>query len=216
VTRFARMQRQALADELLAVGPDAPTLCAGWTARDLAAHVVLRERSPVASAGIVVKQLAGLTGREQGRLAERDFAELVEMLRHPPAWSLVSNPLLDEATNLTEMYIHHEDVRRAQPDWQPRQLDPALAAALWEHVRRAARLSLRAVRNVVVVEAPGHGRIVGGGRGGGADKAGAEVVVRGEPGELLLFLTGRQDSAIVEVTGPADAAAWLRSARLGL
>ena len=37
-------ERAGLADTLASVGPDAPTLCAGWTTTDLALHVVLRER----------------------------------------------------------------------------------------------------------------------------------------------------------------------------
>jgi uncharacterized protein (TIGR03085 family) len=217
VTRFARQERQALADELTAVGPDAPTLCTGWTARDLAAHVVLRERNPLASAGIVVKQLSGLNRRRLQRLASREYPKLVEMLRHPPAWSAVSNPLLDEATNLVEMYIHHEDVRRAQPGWQARTLSPELQAALWERVKRTAKLSLRRFRAPVVVQSPDHGRITAGMDGGAADRpGGAEVLVQGAPSELLLFLTGRQDHAVVEVSGPPDTAARLRRARLGL
>ena len=36
---WVRAERHGIADDLLAVGPDAGTLCAGWTARDLAAHV---------------------------------------------------------------------------------------------------------------------------------------------------------------------------------
>jgi hypothetical protein len=39
-------ERLALAALLDQTGPDAPTLCAGWQTRDLAAHVMLRERRP--------------------------------------------------------------------------------------------------------------------------------------------------------------------------
>jgi uncharacterized protein (TIGR03085 family) len=217
VAHFARAERQALADELTAVGPDAPTLCTGWKARELAAHVVLRERNPLAAAGIVVKQLAGLNRRELHRLAGRDYAELVRMVRQPPVWSTISNPVLDEATNLVEMFIHHEDVRRAQPDWQPRELSAEFAAALWERVKRTAKLSLRRFRATVMVEAPGHGRFQAGAGDGKADGgAAAEVTLRGAPGELLIFLTGRQDHAQVEIIGPADTAGRLRRARLGL
>jgi uncharacterized protein (TIGR03083 family) len=41
---LARAERAALCDLFDEVGPDAPTLCAGWTTRDLAAHLVIRER----------------------------------------------------------------------------------------------------------------------------------------------------------------------------
>ena len=35
----ARDERSALVASLRDAGPDAPTLCAGWTTRDLAAHL---------------------------------------------------------------------------------------------------------------------------------------------------------------------------------
>lgn len=208
VTRFARSERVGLADALLAAGPDAPTLCAGWTAHDLAAHVVLRERDPVAAAGIVVKPLSGWTHQRQKRLARSDFAKLVDQLRHPPVWSSISNPLTDEAFNLFEMYIHHEDVRRAQPKWRPRALDPALEKALWDRVRRTSRLALRRFRAAVVLEWPEHGRSAAG-------AGGPEVCVSGRPGELTLFLSGRQTVADVTVTGPEEVVERLKRARLG-
>ena len=46
MTRYAFAERLALADLMAEVGPDAPTLCGGWTTRDLAAHLLLRERRP--------------------------------------------------------------------------------------------------------------------------------------------------------------------------
>ena len=51
---YSRQERQALCDDLQAAGPDAPTLCVGWTARDLAAHLVLRERRLDAGADAVL------------------------------------------------------------------------------------------------------------------------------------------------------------------
>src|SRR4029453_11831870 len=59
VTDYARRERRELADLLLAVGPDAPPLCAGWTARDLAAHLVIRERRPDATVAGLIPPLAG-------------------------------------------------------------------------------------------------------------------------------------------------------------
>ena len=39
----------------------------------------------------------------------------------PPLYSPFK--LLDSIANVAEMFIHHEDVRRARPDWEPRPLD---------------------------------------------------------------------------------------------
>ena len=47
------VERDELCDLFVARGPDAPTLCEGWTTADLAAHLVVRERNPLAGPGIV-------------------------------------------------------------------------------------------------------------------------------------------------------------------
>ncbi|WP_344138032.1 TIGR03085 family metal-binding protein, partial [Luedemannella flava] len=145
MTAFAAAERAALADLLDRVGPDAPTLCAGWATRDLAAHVVLRERRPDAAAGILIRALAGHTGRVQATLAATPWSALVAKVRRAPWWSPVSNPLTDGLANRTELFIHHEDVRRAQPDWAPRELPADPAAALRGQTRLAARRALRRV-----------------------------------------------------------------------
>jgi uncharacterized protein (TIGR03085 family) len=209
VTRYAKAERAGLADTLTAVGPDAPTLCTGWTARDLLAHLLLRERDPLGAAGILIRPLAGFTDRRQQAIARRDFATMVGQLRRPPVWSPTSNPLIDELTNVLEMYVHHEDVRRAQPGWRPRAIDPGLATALWNVVRRTSRLALRRFPAAVVIESPDHDRI-------SAGAGGTEIGLRGRPGELAMFLTGRQDAADVTLAGPDELTTRLRGARLGL
>src|SRR3954452_13788639 len=128
MTSFARAERLALADTLLSAGPDAATLCDGWTTRDLAAHLVLRERRPDAAAGILLKPVAGHTKKVQDRLAAGDYTELVGKVRRPALW--VRPGFADEAVNITEFLVHHEDVRRAAPGWSPRTLDAAYEQAL--------------------------------------------------------------------------------------
>jgi uncharacterized protein (TIGR03085 family) len=210
VSSYARAERAALADLLAELGPDAPTLCEGWTTRDLAAHLVLRERRPDAAGGIAIKKLAARTARVQAGIAAGDWPHLIDLVRHRPTWSLISNPLLDEATNRFEMFIHHEDVRRAQPDWRPRAMPREFSELAWRRVRALARLTLRKVPATVTVAAEGHGEVTAG-KGGPA-----EVRLVGAPEELLLFLQGRQEHALVEVTGPESVVSRLRRARLGL
>jgi uncharacterized protein (TIGR03085 family) len=209
MTEYARTERLALADEMAKLGPDAPTLCTGWTTRDLAAHIVVRERRPDAALGIAIKPIAGHTRQVQQQAAAQDFPALLDQVRQPPAWSLVSNPLLDEAFNVNEMFVHHEDVRRAQPGWSPRTLDPGLQAALWRRLRRMARLVLRRVPATVVLDAGEYGAVTGGG-------GGARVTVHGDPGELSMFVTGRQAYARVRLAGDETAIAQLTTARLGV
>ena len=142
----ASRERAALVNTMRAVGPDAPTLCGDWTTRDLAAHLVLRERRPDAAAGILVSKLAGYTARKQRQLADgTDWPELLDMVASgPPLYSPLK--LLDPLVNTTEMFIHHEDVRRAAPGWQPRRLDGDLVSALRRQVRFAVRMSWAAAR----------------------------------------------------------------------
>jgi uncharacterized protein (TIGR03085 family) len=208
--RYARVEREALADALLEAGPDAATLCEGWTARDLAAHIVVRDRRPDAAPGIMIKALAGWT--DQVRRGYRDghsFTELVEMARHAPSWNPASLRPLDEATNTTEFFIHTEDVRRGEPDWQPRTLDPGLGATLWRRLPLLARLRLRRIGATVRVDAPGYGAFtVGNGE--------PAVTLSGDPGELLLFFFGRQRAARVHITGREDLVTKLSTARFGV
>jgi uncharacterized protein (TIGR03085 family) len=209
MTRYAFAERLAMADLMARVGPDAPTLCGNWTARQLAAHVVLRERRPDAAIGIIARRFAGHTEKVLDAIADDDFPALLDRVRHPPWWSPVSNPLLHESTNLTEMFVHHEDVRRAQPDWRPRALDDGLEAALWRQVQRQARLSLRRYRARVQVSAPGLGRFEAG-------RGGDHLTLDGPPSELCVFLTGRQAHSQVTIEGPVDSVDRLRHARLGV
>jgi uncharacterized protein (TIGR03085 family) len=210
MTRYAALERAALADALFEVGPDAPTLCAGWTARDLAAHVAVRERRPDAAAGIVVKPLAGWSDRVRRQYRDRySFPELVALVRTPAWWSATSLPVLDEATNVVEFFVHTEDVRRGGPDRTPRDLPPGLTDALWRRVRSVSRLTLRRQPGGVRVVSPRHGE----GRVGSTDPA---VTITGSPGELLLFMLGRQRAAQVELTGPQQLTSRLSRARLGI
>jgi uncharacterized protein (TIGR03085 family) len=207
--RYAGTERRDLTDLLLHLGPDAPTLCEGWTTRDLAAHLVVRERRPVASAGLVVPPLRDHGERVRAKQAAAPYPELISMLREPPWWSPVSNPLTEGLTNELEFFIHHEDVRRAQPGWQPRALSKDQQAALWGRVRGVARLALRRFRASVLLQAPGYGEARAG-------LGGPPVRLVGAPGELALFLSGRQRVARVQVDGPPALTEKLRTARLGV
>ncbi|TCB97975.1 TIGR03085 family protein [Micromonospora zingiberis] len=208
MSRYARSEREALTDLMSTLGPDAPTINEGWTTRDLAAHLVVRERRPDAAAGILLAPLRGHGEQVRRRVAAGDWAGLLDQVRHPPVWSPVSNPLTDELTNTVEFFIHHEDVRRAQPGWQPRELPAGLDRALWRRTSMLARLALRRFPARVLVEAPGHGELVTG-------RGGAPLRLVGTPGELVLFLSGRQRVARAQVDGEAAVAQRLHDAKLG-
>lgn len=210
MTSPARAERDALCDLFLAVGPDAPTLCEGWATRDLAAHLAVRERRPDAAVGIVVPPFAGYGERVRTGAARGDWTALVDRVRSgPPVWMPTRLESVDRLANTIEFFVHHEDVRRAQPGWQPRDLDAALEHELWDRLRRMARLLVRRWPAGLVLAAPGDRRIV-------ARKGSPEVTVHGPVGELVLFVYGRQRHARVEIVAPDDLAEQLRTARFGL
>jgi uncharacterized protein (TIGR03085 family) len=199
MSTHAKRERLLLADLLEAEGPDAPTLCEGWNTRDLAAHVVVRERRPDAAGGILIKQLGSRLDRVMAEFTEKPYEELIQLIRTgPPRFSPFSLKQIDEASNTVEFYVHTEDVRRAQPDWTPRELDPVFQDALWSRLERTARLMGRSVPTGLVLRRPDGQTAV-------AHRGTPVVTATGEPSELLLFTYGRQEAANVELDGDKDA-----------
>jgi uncharacterized protein (TIGR03085 family) len=212
MTRHALSERLLLCDELLRLGPDAPTKCEGWDTRDLAAHLVIREGRPDLAVGVLLPFLRRRLEREQKRMAQGDYAALVERVRAgAPVWNPMHVATVDEMANLVEFFVHHEDVRRAQPGWEPRDLAPNLQHALWVAVRRSARLMFRKSPTGIVLVAEGHGR-----HSAKLPDAHGTVVVRGTPAELVLYAYGRKEVARVELSGNADDIAALQEAELGI
>ncbi|MPY37207.1 TIGR03085 family protein [Streptomyces adustus] len=211
MSTFAKRERLLLADLLEVTGPQAPTLCEGWQTRDLAAHVVVRERRPDAAGGILVKQLASRLEKVMEEFAAKPYEELIQLIRTgPPRFSPFQLKQVDEASNTVEFYVHTEDVRRAQPDWAPRELDSVFQDSLWSRLERSARLVGRRAPTGLVLRRPDGRTVV-------AHKGTPVVTVTGEPSELLLFAYGRQSAAAVELEGEKAAIAQLHESRaLGL
>jgi uncharacterized protein (TIGR03085 family) len=195
MTNHAQVERRALCDLFLEVGPDAPTLCGEWTTRDLAAHLVIRERRPDAAVGIVLPVGRGHSEKVRLQTADQPWEQLVEQVRSgPPSLSPTRIEALDKAVNTNEFFIHHEDVRRAQDGWTPRVLDTDLDAALWDMLRRVSKLSLRKAPTGVVLD-------TGDGRRITAKDAQPTVELRGPVSELVLFTSGRQAHSLAEAAG---------------
>ena len=176
----------------------------GWLTADLAAHLVVRERRPDSGPGLVWPPLAGYTDRV--RLSRRDrtpWTELVDLVRRGPP------PLLrpfDGPMNTVEYFIHVEDVRRAQPGWEPRPLSPELADALWARVGPGGM----AKKMAVSIE------LVSSGRSSKEAGTGPHLAIEGDPGELTLFGAGRQGATRVEIRGDPELAARARTESFGI
>ncbi len=212
MTSFAQSERAGLCDTFTEVGPDAPTLCGDWLTRDLAAHLILRERRPDAAIGMFLAPLSGRTDRVQASLAQRPFDELVDTIRSgPPKWNPMSLGSIDEAANLGEFFVHHEDVLRGVDPSARRQLEPALLKALYGVLPRLGMLTLRSSRVGVVVDCGPLGRRS---LRSPKDEHG-NVVLIGEPGEVLLHIYGRGAVADVEIDGADHDVAAFKRTELG-
>ncbi len=204
---LATDERAALCDLLDGVGPDRPTLCSGWTTADLLAHLLVRERAPWAAPGAVVPALAPLTGAAMRSWAGVPWTERVDVLRRgAPLWSVFRIGRIDEIANSAEFFVHHEDVRRGTPGWEPRDPDPTRDGAVWELVTGMGRLLYRRSPVGVAVRRPtGEQAVIKTGRG--------LVTVEGEPGEILLHGAGRTATRVELHGAPADVEALANSPR---
>lgn len=203
----AQRERAALVETMRTVGPDAPTLCGDWTTRDLAAHLVVREGRPDTTPGIAIPFLAGYTEKVRRKTAQDDWDKLLSKIASgPPLYSPFK--LVDPVANMGEMFIHHEDVRRAQSGWEPRQLDDATVKALGRGLPIMARLTLAKAPARVTLRTPQGKDLVTLGRG-------PRLTVTGEPQEQLLFISGR-DAVRLEFDGEPETVDAVRANRRGL
>ena len=198
-------ERLELCDLLDELGPSVPTLLEGWTAHDLAAHIVLRERDLVAG------PFQRFAERRRARLAQsKDFTWLVARIRSGPPIGFFRIGWVRAFANLNEFFVHNEDVRRANRQ-EPRSLVPAMDAALWRNVRRGSHyLSRRLDASGLEIEWAGTNHRV--------TVQPGELTARlsGPPGELLLYVFGRQAAARVEASGPPEAVAAVHRTHFGM
>ncbi|WP_020107370.1 TIGR03085 family metal-binding protein [Nocardia sp. 348MFTsu5.1] len=203
---IARDERAALVTTLRAVGPDAPTLCEGWTARDLTAHMIVREYRLDASPGILISAFAGHTKSVQDKAAEADWdSMLAKFAAGPPLYSPMK--LVDRFVNITEYFVHHEDVRRAAGAWEPRTVSAEANKAILRTLKPMAKRVISKSPATVELVTPDGEQVATGGTG-------PSVRVVGEPLELLLFSFGRAQTRL-DFEGDADAVAAVKAAKRG-
>ncbi|QNV37014.1 TIGR03085 family metal-binding protein [Rothia terrae] len=195
-------ERHVLADALFNAGPDAPTLCEGWQTRHLLAHLILRESKPDAVAGIALPFLADrtdrLTNEYADKLRDEDVYEdaINTFVELPGYFKMRENrPQLDANMNLIEYFVHIEDIRRAEEHWEPRKLQPEIQQKMWSALTKRARLMAgKKYPNGLVLAAPGYSpdsvTVI-------SPKSGQRAtVLTGEPGELVLYLFGREQARV--------------------
>ena len=130
----------------------------------------------------------------------------------PGRLSLFSLPGVDKLANTTEYIVHHEDVRRAQPGWQPRELPRKVQDTIWKALAARAPLSYRGLGHSVELRRTDRPEVPP----LEASSGGSPATLSGEPLELLLYSFGRRDHAKVTITGDTSAVNALRGADLSV
>lgn len=196
----------------------AETLCTGWDAGDLAAHLIVREREPLAAPGILVGgPFERLTAQRQRARKAAGREQLIAQLASGPPTLLTLGPLDDRQA--VEDWIHHEDVRRGGAGLPPRSATARMAGPLWQAVRSFARITLGGSRVAGVValtdgQTTSAWSLSPSSRFARTSDAAPDVVVEGGLGELVLFVTGRP--ADVTMTGDDALTTELHRLRRGV
>lgn len=198
---LAQRERAGLVDLCSGLGPEAPTLDEGWTTRDLLVHLRIRESYPLAALGIFFSPFRKRTLEAEKSLSHWNYAKLLDsVLLGPPWWSILR--LLDSLINTVEMFVHHEDVIRAnEPTTEPRVFTPSDRETLWKHARPLVSAVLRK-SSVHLVLRPTDGEAPC----DCGNPEGAVVTISGPVTELVLWGYGRSP-VFVEFEGdPSDVA----------
>lgn len=195
-TPIDERERLELCDLLVELGPDAPTLCEGWTTADMAAHLVLREHFHRWPDDKLAAEKA------------KGYETMITRLRRgapPVPWRI---PGLRALLNGGEYVIHHEDVRRAN-GLGPRPDRPDLDDLCWKMAGFTGKRLARKIRpfGLEVVRPDGVRRELG-----DAPRA----VLSGGPVELVLFLSGRRGGSQASLEGDAEAVAKVEATASGL
>ncbi len=199
-------ERAQLCNLLAEKGPGAPTLCEGWTTHDLAIHLYVRERRPLAALGILVPGppaalLKYTSERTRGALA---YDRLVGRLRSGPP--LAARPF--DRYFLHEYFVHHEDVRRAggEGTFELRSSGEmgGLEDGLWREMRFLSKVLARRVPVGLELHSAGRERIT-------AKRGSPAAVLEGRPSEILLYLMGRGAVARIVLEGPEEVVAAVHS-----
>ncbi len=203
---FARSERLALCDTAVSLGPSAPTLCEGWEVKDLLIHLLVRERRPWAAPGMFLAPLEPMLRKAEGAYAAEGLETLAARLRDPK-WTPFALDPVDKLVNTVEFFVHHEDLRRAQPGWEPRTLPTSAERDLWRTLRVLGKGLVRAA-GVPLVITDGTTTVT--------LRPGEEpVTITGPIGELLLFCFGRHEVRGLSFDGPAEKITRLENASLG-
>lgn len=196
IWRHVHEQRRALAATLADLDQDdwaTPSLCEGWTVREVAAHVIRSPATTPRDLAVAVVRARGsfnrLVDQDARRAARRPVPEILaeyqkyDGSRRRPLGTASLDPLLD-------VLVHTQDIVVPLGRRHPMPVEAAVAAS-----RRARQVAFvfggrRRLAGVTL-------------RAADADlEYGAGPVVEGPTEAILLLLTGRTTAAVPRLSGP--------------
>ena len=209
MTTFARRERSAICQTLRQLGPDQPTLCQGWSTKDLLVHLIVRENRPDAAVGLFIPFLSSYTDSISKKYNEKSFEDLISIFENgPKSPSPFALPKVDELANTFEFLVHHEDILRAQNEYQPRKFTEEDAKFIWSRFTKSAVFFMRKVKVGVVAKTD---------QGTYTLKRGNDVVtISGNIIDLVMFAFGRQNKTEIVFEGNPLAVEKLKNSDLSL
>ncbi len=209
MTSFARRERSAICQTLRKLGPDQPTLCQGWSTKDLLVHLIVRENRPDAAVGLFIPFLSSYTDSVSKKYSEKSFEDLIMIFENgPKSPSPFSLPKVDELANTFEFLVHHEDILRAQDNYQPRKLSEEDAKFVWSRFTKSAVFFMRKIKVGVVAKTD---------QGIYTLKRGNDVVtISGNLIDLVMFAFGRKNTTQINFEGNPTAVEKLKNSDLSL
>ncbi|WP_158583114.1 maleylpyruvate isomerase family mycothiol-dependent enzyme [Nesterenkonia natronophila] len=199
MTSTASQERKAMVSALRSVTADAPTLCKGWSAQDLALHIVVRDSRPDLMVGRRLPLVGPKARAALQNLASGGYDASVDRVAAgpPPYFPQILKPV-DDAMNTLEYYIHTEDVLRAQPGFElshRREISEELRKRIWQHASLTFFvMAARKQNRRITFFSPGYGATTRG------PAAAPLMMVHGTPEELTLWASGRAAHAQVDIT----------------
>lgn len=209
MTSFAKRERSAICQTLRKLGPDQPTLCQGWSTKDLLVHLIVRENRPDAAVGLFIPFLSTYTDSVSKKYSEKSFEDLIMIFENgPKSPSPFSLPKVDELANTFEFLVHHEDILRAQDNYQPRKLSEEDAKFVWSRFTKSAVFFMRKIKVGVVAKTD---------QGIYTLKRGNDVVtISGNLIDLVMFAFGRKNTTEINFEGNPTAVEKLKNSDLSL
>lgn len=209
MTTFAKRERSAICQTLRQLGPDQPTLCQGWSTKDLLVHLIVRENRPDAAVGLFIPFLSSYTDSISKKYTEKSFEDLISIFENgPKSPSPFALPKVDELANTFEFLVHHEDILRAQNEYQPRKFTEEDAKFIWSRFTKSAVFFMRKVKVGVVAKTD---------QGTYTLKRGNDVVtISGNIIDLVMFTFGRQNRTEIVFEGNPLAVEKLKNSDLSL